>query len=175
MDSDATALRQALGVLRQQYGDRLAGPQKRTQAEMRHTLQAQMGLDELTADSIVIKLRDTGRLSYVGSAEVGTEPGTTATGPVISEPLTQSGDGGAPLITTASPAMIMGVAQEEGGNVAGDVAKAVADDNRADYTTRGMNDAAVADTRAEAGRPPLTIGEHEEAEGDRTQGYWRIG
>src|SRR4051812_13824492 len=101
MDNDATTLQNALTVLRQQYGEQLAGPRRSTEAQMRHTLEKQMGLDELTADRVVKKLYETGRLVYMGEQDTGTEPGTSTTGPVISMPNTQSADGGMPLRTTA--------------------------------------------------------------------------
>ena len=86
MDTDATALENALTVLRQDYGERLAGPLQAGEARMRHTLEQRMNLDELTADRVVKKLSQTGRLAYVGSVDSGTEPGTSTTGPVISMP-----------------------------------------------------------------------------------------
>jgi hypothetical protein len=196
MDSDATALQNALAVLRQDYGQRLAGPRRATEARMRHTLEQRMGLDELMADRVVKKLYETGQLAYIGSADSGTEPGTSTTGPVISMPNTQSADGGTPFRTTASPALIMGVVNDPGGgdvpaaplgadaaDVAltgagavsrdpirgGDTGRAVAENNEG--ATLGQ----LADTNVEAAPAPLTIGEREEAEDDRTNGYWRIG
>jgi hypothetical protein len=165
MDSDVTTLRNALAVLRRQYGEQLAGPQRRTEAQMRHTLQEQMGLDEITADRVLIKLRDTGRLMYVGSAEVGTEPGTTTTGPVISMPGTQTAGVGGPLITTAAPDVVMGIVTDQDS----DVSRRVAENNEG--ATMGQ----LGDTNVEAAPTPVTIGEREEVEADRTHGYWRIG
>jgi hypothetical protein len=165
MDNDATALQNALAVLRRQHGEHLSGPRRATEAQMRQTLQQQMGVDDLTADRVVKKLHQTGRLAYVGGADVGTEPGTTDTGPVISMPTTQSADGGRPLITTASPGLIMGVANDPANDVG-----AITDENN-EGATMGQ----LGDTNVEGGRPPVTIGEHEEVESDRTHGYWRIG
>lgn len=150
MDSDATALENALAMLRQAYGAQLAGPQHHTLAQMRHTLEEQAGLDELMADRVVKKLAQTGRLVYVGSREAGTEPGTSTTGPVISMPMTQTADGGEPLRTTAEPAVLMGL---ETGVPAAET-----------------SDVARGDTAA-----PLTVGEREVLDNDPTQGYWRIG
>jgi len=196
MDTDATTLQNALSTLRQQHGEQLAGPRRRTEAQMRQTLQQHLGLDELAADRVVKKLYETGRLVYVGSADSGTEPGTSTTGPVISMPNTQSADGTMPLRTAASPAMIMGlVDQPGGGDIAasavgaaaadvpmtgagavsrdpirgGDTGRAVAENNSG--ATMGQ----LADTAVEAAPAPITIGEREEVEDDRTQGYWRIG
>ena len=168
MDSDVTTLRNALAVLRQQYGEQLAGPQRRTQAQMRHTLQQQMGLDEIMADRVLIKLRDTGRIAYVGGADVGTEPGTTETGPVISMPGTQVAGVGGPLITTAAPGTLMGLGNEEERDIERNTTN-VAENNEG--ATMGQ----LGDTNVEAAPAPVTIGEHEEAESDRTHGYWRIG
>ena len=165
MDSDPTTLRNALAVLRQAYGEQLAGPQRRTEAQMRHTLQQQMGLDEITADNVLIKLRDTGRLVYVGSADVGTEPGTTSTGPVISMPGTQVAGVGGPLITTAAPGMLMGMGNEEDRTVGRNIAE----------NNEGATMGQLGDTNVEAALAPVTMGEHEEVESDPTRGYWRIG
>jgi hypothetical protein len=195
MDSDATALQNALAVLRKQYGAQLAGPRQRTQAQMRHTLEEQMRLDELTADRLVKKLSETGQLVYMGSADQGTEPGPSTTGPVISLPMTPT-SGGNPLITTADPALVMGTVRDpgggdltaaQGGAAAGDAAvsgagagsrdpirggdmgRTVAENN----TGATMNQ--LADTNVESVPAPISIGEHEDVEDDRTQGYWRIG
>jgi hypothetical protein len=154
MDSDATALENALAVLGQQHGTRLDGPQHQTEAQMRRTLEAQLGLDELTADRMVKKLAQTGRLVYSGSVEAGTEPGTSTTGPVISMPLTQTADGGQSLRTTAAPGVLMGL--ETG----------VPTDRVSDQPTEADREATPA---------PITMGEREALEHDRTEGYWRIG
>ena len=160
MDSDATALQNALAVLRQYHGERLAGSRGSTEAQMRHTLVQQLGVDELTAGRVLKKLYETGRLVYVGSTArsstpgTGTdddaEPDTTATGPVISMPLTQSADTGAPLVTSASPAMVMGIVDDRGGDVS-----------------------QIVDTE-DVAPGPIASGEGAK-EGDHTQGYWRIG
>lgn len=174
MDSDETTLQNALDVLRQHYGERLVGPQQSAEAQMRHTLEEQMGLDMLAADRVLTRLCLSGRLSYVDSTNtdtvVGTgttdtaEPGTTATGPVISMPLTQSADGGQPLITTASPGMLMGVATERGGGV-----------NRGPENTEDETLGWLVAPAVDAAPVPATTGEAEGAEGGRSQGYWRIG
>ncbi|MGA7731772.1 MAG: hypothetical protein WCD37_10945 [Chloroflexia bacterium] len=151
MDSDQTALQNALDVLRQHHGTQLSGPQQRGEAEMRHTLKQELGCDTATAERILKQLTTTGRLAYVGSAEGDSLPISDGTGPVISMPLTQSADGGAPLITTASPALIMGIVDKPGGDV-GD----------------------IVDTHEEDEREATTVGEREKVGGERTQGYWRI-
>jgi hypothetical protein len=51
----------------------------------------------------------------------------------------------------------------------GDMGRTVAENN----TGATMNQ--LADTNVEAVPAPITIGEHEEVEDDRTHGYWRIG
>ena len=53
MDSNASSLENALSVLRQQYGERLPGPQESGLAQMRETLRQQLSLDEITADRLV--------------------------------------------------------------------------------------------------------------------------
>lgn len=158
MDNDATTLQKALDTLRQHYGPQLNGPQHGTEGQMRDTLQQQMAIDMSTADDLVDKLCETGQLVYVdtfdamtgggGEGGSGTSEGTTTTGPVISMPLTQSADGGAPLITTASPAMVMGIVDYQGGDVGRTV---------------------------EAGPESLPASDVGEAESVSAQGYWRIG
>src|SRR5689334_18589120 len=115
MDNDATVLQNALAVLRQHYGEQLTGSRRTTEAQMRHTLQEQLGLDELAADRVLKQLSQTGRLVYMGNRDVGTEPGTSTTGPVISMPLTSTNTGAEPLITTATPALAMGTVNDPGG------------------------------------------------------------
>ena len=165
MDNDPTTLRNALSVLHQHYGEKLIGPLRHTQAEMRHTLQQELGLDEIMADRVLIKLRDTGRLAYVGSADTGTEPGTTTTGPVISMPGTQVGGVGGPLTTTAAPGMLMGMGNDEDRGAGPNIAE----------NNEGATMGQLGDTSVEPTPAPVTIGEHEEVESDRTHGYWRIG
>ncbi|MBF6611703.1 MAG: hypothetical protein IVW55_01065 [Chloroflexi bacterium] len=160
MHSDAT-LESALGVLRQHYDSKLAGSRERTEAQMRHTLREQLGLDETSAAQLLRQLCDTGRLQYVvGTGQTVEKDASSTTGPVISMPGTQSGGGGGELITTASPAMILGAVDYEGGDV-----------------NRGLEDASL----------PATTGEYEgdnnsEAENkdgriaaQAAAGYWRIG
>ncbi len=181
MDSDATTLQNALDVLRQHYGEQVPGPQLSAEAQMRHTLEQQMGLDPLTADRVLKRLCISGQVVYVDSADAGNqagndrdnrdnrgtgaEPGTTATGPVISMPLTQSADGGQPLITSASPAMLMGIVDDKGGNVG---------PGRAENDERDTLGWLVAPA-VEGVSGPVTAGENEGAESNRPQGYWRIG
>jgi hypothetical protein len=154
MDNNATALNKALSVLRQHHGEHLDGPQQRTQAQMRQTLQREMSLDEMAADRILTALTSSGRLVYVGGAEPDPIPEDETTGPVISMPLTQTADGGTPLITTASPALVMGIVD-------------------------GQDQAGPIDTDTEAQPAPRKAGEDPERdaqlEGDLAHGYWHIG
>jgi hypothetical protein len=125
MNSDATALDSAISTLRQYYGTRLDGPRERTEAQMRHTLKQQMGLDEAAAGRVLQELTQTGHLTYVGSTPDGPLPRNAGTGPVISMPSTATADSGTPLITTASPDLLIGVSNEAGsdvGNIAAEVA-----------------------------------------------------
>lgn len=176
MDSDATTLQNAVDVLRRHYGEQLAGPQVGTETQMRNALQQQLGLDPLGADRVLKQLRDTNRLVYVGSEEdeAGTEDGTgtdredipdaRGTGPVISMPLTQSADGGRPLITTASPAMLMGITNDQSGDAA------PATENPGGDTLGWLVAPAVGE-----GPTPATTGDNPDQADDHTQGYWRIG
>jgi len=149
MDSDETTLQNALNILRQRHGAQLPGPQQRGVSEMRNTLTQGLGFDTAVVHNILNNLTRTNRLEYVSDAKGDALPGAEGTGPVISMPLTQSADGGTPLITTASPGMIMGIVNEPGG-----VGEIVESD-------------------AESSPEPASIGEHED--GERTGGYWRIG
>jgi len=93
---------------------------------------------------------------------------------VISMPLTQSADGGQPLITSASPAMLMGISQDQ----AGDVEPAQVPDSEGDtvgWLLAPAVEGATPETTEDEGN-----GDGEEADGagresNRTQGYWRIG
>jgi len=119
---------------------------------MRETLEQELGLDAATAERVVRDLSESDRLAYITTSDSGTEVGTNTTGPVISMPLTQTADGGAPLVTTASPAMIMGIVDNQGGDIT-----------------------EVVDSGDERPPEPVAPQEDEEVAGDRTQGYWRIG
>jgi hypothetical protein len=196
MDSEATALENALAALRRAYGDRLPGAQQETEARMRHTVERALTLDELAADRVVKKLAQTGRLAYVGSADTGTEPGTSTTGPVLSLPAAPGVSAGTPVITTADPALVMGTVRDPGGgDVAASELGAAASDaaltgagarsgdpirggevgRRVAENNEGASMGQLADTNVEAAPAPITIGEREEMEDDRTHGYWRIG
>ncbi|HEY0071376.1 MAG TPA: hypothetical protein VGE04_15530 [Chloroflexia bacterium] len=176
MDSDATTLQNALDVLRQQYGEQLSGPQAGTEAQIRSTLQQQLNLDPLGADRVLKGLYESNRLVYVGAEDEGSEEGNRTgddrtaddargTGPVISMPLTQSADGGQPLITTASPAMLMGISSDQGGEA-----------NRAEAeSTEGDTLGWLVAPAIEEGSRPSTSEDNQDVEGNRTQGYWRIG
>jgi hypothetical protein len=147
MDSDVTTLDNALAVLQRYYGKRLDGSRERTEAQMRHTLRQQMGMDEATAAHVLQQLTVMGRLVYVGGAPGGPLPVAGSTGPVISMPLTQSADGGKPLITAASPSLVMGVVDDAGGDVG-----------------------EIVDSDVEGAPEPGISGEV-----DGGNGYWRIG
>lgn len=152
MNSESITLQKALDVLRRHYGERLSGPQGGGEAQMRETLQQELGLDASSSERIIRDLSDTDKLVYINSTDPGSEVGTNTTGPVISMPLTQTSEGGAPLVTTASPAMIMGIVDYQGGDVS-----------------------EVVDSEGERPPEPIAPQEDEEVEGDRLQGYWRIG
>jgi hypothetical protein len=186
MDGDATTtLQNALDVLRQHYGEQVPGPQLSAEAQMRQTLEQQMGLSPLEADRVLKQLCISGRVVYVDSADAGAEAGTRTgtgatshgddargTGPVISMPLTQSADGGQPLITSASPAMLMGITGEQAGEVTrGEAIRGEAENTEGD-TLGWLVAPAIGATPAPE---PTTTGDDEEVEGNRAQGYWRIG
>ncbi len=126
-----------------------------------------MGLDELMAGRMVEKLHRTGRLVYVANTDDNTDPDSDpkSTGPVISMPGMHTSGTGAPLIVTASPGLIMGIANDEGGGAGGNIT------NNSEGEIAGQ----VVDTLIEEEPAPVTTGEREEAEGERSNGYWRIG
>lgn len=177
MDTDATALQNALDVLRRHYGERLAGAQQGTEDQMRNTLAQELGVDQLGAAFVLKRLCQTGQLEYVGNTGTATdtsddtgsgvapEPGASATGPVISMPLTQTAEAGRPLITTASPAMLMGITNEQGGDAEQDQADAV------EGETLGW----LLAPAVEPGEVQTATGDPEQTEGDHAEGYWRIG
>src|SRR5689334_1183005 len=93
MDTDAQTLETALGVLRQQFGNRLAGSIGDTQVQMRQALEQQMGVNEVAGDRLVKQLTHLGRLVYRGGT--GEDDGDAGgTGPVISMPGATSGQSG---------------------------------------------------------------------------------
>ncbi len=160
MDS-GTTLESALGVLRQHYDSKLAGSRERTEAQMRHTLKEQLGLGETAAGQLLRQLCDTGRLQYVaGTGQAVEQDESSTTGPVISMPGTQSGGGGGELITTASPAMILGAVDYEGADV-----------------NRGLEDAALpaAHTGYESENNRDSEDKGESIAAQAAAGYWRIG
>src|SRR5207248_1248938 len=95
MDTDATALNQAVAVLREQFGTQVPGALRQTQATLRRALERSLGLDEPAADRLVKHLIATGRLVYVDPAAGGAsvDPGT-AGGPLYDIPgsFTPSGE-----------------------------------------------------------------------------------
>jgi len=93
MDTDAQTLETALGVLRQQFGNRLAGSIGDTQVQMRHVLEQQMGVDEVAGDRLVKQLTHLGRLVYHGGTD-GDDRDAEGTGPVISMPGVTTGQSG---------------------------------------------------------------------------------
>src|SRR5690348_1124344 len=107
MENDASTLQNALAVLHKQYGNLLTGPKQQSEVKLRHTLQQQLKVNDVTADRILTKLVQLGRLVYVGATMHGYESGTNTTGPVISMPGTST-SGGGEIISTASPDQLMG-------------------------------------------------------------------
>ena len=105
MDSDARALETALATLQQQYGGQFKGSMQGAQAQMRHTLEDKMGIDELSADRLVKKLIETGRLRYNVTDRDEDANVTTDTGPVIPVVGTTQAQGAGPVTVPATPAI----------------------------------------------------------------------
>lgn len=201
MDTDAAALQNALGVLQQQFGGQLAGPVRKTQAQMRQALEEQLGLDELAADRLVKKLAETGRLVYIGADQVPDGESTPAgSGALFDVPgaLTPSGEervvaAGTTAGVEATLSGINTVSGAIGGTMpavqtglAGartqyrDAANLYANPSEAGArlaeNREGATMGELGDTNIQAGRNhALTMGEAEALKHDDTHGYWRIG
>lgn len=165
MNSDTTTPQSALSVLRQQYGEHLNGPQESTETQMRDTLKQNMSLDEQGADRVIKELSQNGQLVYIPTEDEETSTDTSGTGPVISMPNTQSADGGAPLITTASPAMLMGITDDSNGSTGGDFAG----------SAEGDTVERLGDINYEALPGSGTVADLERVGSRDPRGYWRIG
>ena len=105
MDSDARALETALATLQQQHGSQFKGSMQGSQAQMRHTLEAKMGIDELSADRLVKKLIETGRLRYNVTGRDEDADVTSDTGPMIPVVGTTEAQGAGPVTVAATPAI----------------------------------------------------------------------
>src|SRR5690349_1771963 len=103
MDSDARALETALATLQQQHGSQFKGSMQGSQAQMRHTLEAKMGIDELSADRLVKKLIETGRLRYNVTGRDEDADVTSDTGPMIPVVGTTEAQGAGPVTVAATP------------------------------------------------------------------------
>lgn len=184
MDNDAATLETALGLLRDQFGPRLVGPMRRAQVDMRKALEMKLAIDELTADRVVKKLCETGRLVYVGLDE-SDESGSTAVGPVAGIRETNTPVSGGPLGTVTA----FGNATDPvGRGLAGDmrrleaevVAAQTAPQDPTDTWTsaalkiqenrEGATMGQLGDTAIEAGGPPGD----QQALADDTRGHWII-
>ncbi|MDQ2806901.1 MAG: hypothetical protein M3Z04_08320 [Chloroflexota bacterium] len=181
MDTDATVLEQALGILRTQFNGRVAGSLRDGQVTMRKAVEAQLGIDELAADRIVKKLSETGRVQYVGG-ETDTDPTAGGgTGPILTMPgTTSSGMGPMTLPTTAALSLgaINNPAGVVGGPVTGVAAAAAPPANAEEGGLGGSN---VGNAQAAEDRSGATMGQlgDTNVEGPRPEdmsgGYWRIG
>src|SRR5690242_16714174 len=105
MDSDARALETALATLQQQYGGQFKGSMQGAQAQMRHTLEEKMGIDELSADRLVKKLIETRRLRYNVTDQDEDANVTSDTGPMIPVVGTTQAQGAGPVTVGATPAI----------------------------------------------------------------------
>jgi len=204
MDTDANVLNNALAILRQQFGQQVAGAQKQGLGQMRQAVAQQLGLDDVAADRVVKKLAQTGRLRYVMTGDADDDvTGTTPVGPVASLPGVYTGSTGGtgqmvvPAAQGLAAAEVLGDIPTDGGIVRGaepDVGTArsatAAGEQRdageplgpADLSWRiGENQEGVtaggqlADTNAEGGvGTPETHGQRTDGNYDNTEGYWQI-
>lgn len=114
MDMDVQALNQALNVLRQRFGDRLAGSITDAQAQMRRTLEQQMGIDEIASDRLVKELTHIGQLVYHGSGAADDDTVVAGTGPVISLPGVTEGQSGEQFVVRG-PSLVSGAGPDQSG------------------------------------------------------------
>jgi hypothetical protein len=105
MDNDARALETALATLQQEHGSQFKGGMQGAQAQMRHTLEEKMGIDELSADRLVKKLIETGRLRYHVTDQDEDADITSDTGPMIPVVGTTEAQGAGPVTVAATPAI----------------------------------------------------------------------
>ncbi len=185
MDTDATVLEQALGVLRTQFNGRVAGSLRDGQVTMRKAVEAQLGIDELAADRIVKKLSETGRVQYIGG-ETDTDPTAGGgTGPILTMPGTTTSSGIGPMTLPTTAALSLGTINNPagvvGGPITGVAAAAAADAPLANAEEGGLGGSNVGNARAAENRSGATMGQlgDTNVEGprptDATGGYWRIG
>ena len=185
MDTDATVLEQALGVLREQFNGRVAGSLRDGQVTMRKAVEARLGLDELAADRIVKKLSETGRVQYVGGADDSDPTAGGGAGPILTMPGTTSSAGLGPVTVPVTAALSLGAINNPagvvGGPVTGVAAAAAADAPLATAQEGGLGGSNVAAAQAAENRSGATMGQlgDTNVEGPRPQdmsgGYWRIG
>jgi len=201
MDNDANVLNNAVARLQQQFGNQVPGSREQGLATMSRAIQAQLGLDDLTADRVVKKLADVGRLRYVMTGEDDDTPAVTPIGPVASLPGVYTSSGSGELIVPAAQALgtasVLGGVPTDGGILSGAEPVAATDRSAtaagepydageplgpADLSSRKAENqegstagGQLADTNAEGGvRRPVTVGERQEFNQDNSQGYWQI-
>ncbi len=205
MDTDARALQTALNTLRQQYGDRLEGSLGDTQDDLRRTLEQQIGADPATADRLVKKLTESGRLRFVTEDVDDEDTGVPATGPVLAIPGTTTAQSGEEFVV---PAPVIGTAVNRGGGLVAESAVAPNPDSGAagvvpfgggvmstpataeiappgtpispEESARAAAEDREGATMGQLGdtgvpSPPSTPSEALVAHGDNAQGYWQIG
>lgn len=185
MDTDATVLEQALGVLREQFNGQVAGSFRDGQVTMRKAVEARLGLDELAADRVVKKLSETGRMQYVGGTTDSDPTAGGGAGPILTMPGTTSSEGLGPLTMSTTAALSLGAINNPagviGGPVTGVAAAAAADAPLANAEEGGLGGSNVDSARAAEDRSGATMGQlgDTNVEGpdptDATGGYWRIG
>ncbi len=185
MDTDATVLEQALGVLREQFNGRVVGSLRDGQGTMRKALETRLSVNELDADRIVKKLSETGRLQYIGG-ETDNDPNRGGgPGPVLTMPGTTSSEGLGPITLPTTAALSLGAINNPagvvGGPVTGVAAAAAAENAEARADEGGLGGSNVARAQAAEDRSGATMGQlgDTNVEGPRpenaTGGYWRIG
>ena len=77
---DQQGMNQAFAVLRERFGERLAGDRIKGEVLMRQALMERMQVDESAADKIVKQLAQTGWLRFVSAAAMATDASAGAEG-----------------------------------------------------------------------------------------------
>ncbi|HUS15431.1 MAG TPA: hypothetical protein VM536_10490 [Chloroflexia bacterium] len=196
MDTNANTLEQALGAIRSQFGNRLQASLRDGQVQMRRLVEQQLGLDELSADRVVKRLAETGRLTYAGGSgggggEVLRAPiggagralGDPAVPPVAAMPGNSVAQTGGPLLVPLAPAVADGATHNASGERGGLVpglndevdagnAEGGAGGRSAAEESSGATMGQLADTSVESEETRSLGGD--QGDGD-DNGYWQIG
>jgi hypothetical protein len=117
MENDVDALHKALSLLREKHSGQPGDPRHVGQGELRRTLQAGMGLDELTADRVVKKLHETGRIVYADAGDVDSAAEVDRGGLLLLMPESKAPLAESQLLTTTLPGLLPNTPNNPAGGV----------------------------------------------------------